>query len=141
MSYCEFCRIANGVSGAVVCYSDPHTLAFAPLEPTAVGHTLVVPREHAAKIWDMSDDAVANLGRAILKVSRALVRAVGCPGLTITNSNGSVATQTIKHVHFHLIPRWKNDGLGPIWFKSKSAEEARIKTAKLIREVLEELPA
>ena len=96
-------------------YRDDHAVAFFPLRPATFGHTLVVPRRHIPDIWELPEAAVAHLSRAALRVAAALRAAVAPDGLNIIQSSGAAATQTVPHLHVHLVPRWAADAMGPIW--------------------------
>lgn len=96
-------------------YRDDHAVAFFPLQPASLGHTLVVPRRHIPDIWALPEQTAAHLSRAVLRVAAALRAAVTPDGLNIIQSSGAAATQTVPHLHVHLVPRWAADAMGPIW--------------------------
>lgn len=96
-------------------YRDENVVAFFPLEPATLGHTLVVPRVHVADIWSLEDETAAQLARATVHVANAVNRAMDPDGLNVIQSNGEAASQTVMHLHVHIVPRWKDDALGKIW--------------------------
>lgn len=98
-----------------VVYRDDHAVAFFPLRPATFGHTLVVPRRHIPDIWELPEQTAVHLSRAVLRVAAALRAAVTPDGLNIIQSSGAAATQTVPHLHMHLVPRWAADAMGPIW--------------------------
>lgn len=112
---CPFCAIIMGEGWAREVYRDDHTVAFFPLRPATFGHTLVVPRRHIPDIWGLPEADAARLSRAVLRVAAALRAAVAPAGLNIIQSSGAAATQTVPHLHVHLVPRWAADAMGPIW--------------------------
>ena len=112
---CPFCAIIMGEGPARVVYRDDHAVAFFPLRPATFGHTLVVPRRHIPDIWGLPEADAARLSRAALRVAAALRAAVAPAGLNIIQSSGAAATQTVPHLHVHLVPRWAADAMGPIW--------------------------
>ena len=112
---CPFCAIIMGEGWARVVYRDDYAVAFFPLQPAALGHTLVVPRRHIPDIWELPEQTAAHLSLAVLRVASALRVAVAPDGLNIIQSSGAVATQTVPHLHVHLVPRWAPDAMGPIW--------------------------
>lgn len=112
---CPFCAIIMGEGWAREIYRDDHTVAFFPLQPATLGHTLVVPRRHIPDIWGLPEADAACLARAVLRVATALRTAVASDGLNIIQSSGAAATQTVPHLHVHLVPRWAADAMGPIW--------------------------
>lgn len=112
---CPFCAIIMGEGWAREVYRDDHAMAFFPLRPAALGHTLVVPRRHIPDIWELPEADAACLSRTVLRVATALRAAVTPDGLNIIQSSGAAATQTVPHLHVHLVPRWAADAMGPIW--------------------------
>lgn len=112
---CPFCAIIMGEGWAREVYRDDHAVAFFPLRPAALGHTLVVPRRHIPDIWELPEADAACLSRTVLRVATALRTAVTPDGLNIIQSSGAAATQTVPHLHVHLVPRWAADAMGPIW--------------------------
>lgn len=112
---CPFCAIIMGEGWAREIYRDDHTAAFFPLRPATLGHTLVVSRRHIPDIWELPEADAARLSRAVLRVAAALRAAVTPDGLNIIQSSGAAATQTVPHLHIHLVPRWAADAIGPIW--------------------------
>lgn len=113
---CPFCEIVQRDDpDAREVYRDEHVVAFFPLEPAILGHTLVVPRKHVPDIWGLDEDTAAHLGRAVVRLSQAVRTAVEPQGLNIIQSNGEVATQTVFHLHVHIVPRWEGDEIGRIW--------------------------
>lgn len=113
---CPFCEIAQRTDpDAREVYRDDHVVAFFPTDPAVLGHTMVIPRKHLAGIWEMDDDTAAQIARATVRVAGAIRDALRPEGLNIIQSNGEAATQTVFHLHVHLVPRWKGDAMGPIW--------------------------
>jgi histidine triad (HIT) family protein len=113
---CPFCEIVvRDDPDARVVYRDPHTVAFFPINPATLGHTLVVPRRHAQDIWSLSEDEAAHLSRTSIRIARAIKASINPEGLNLIQSNGAAATQTVLHFHIHLVPRWSHDRIGQIW--------------------------
>lgn len=122
---CPFCEIVQRDDpDAREVYRDDHVVAFFPLEPATLGHTLVVPRKHVPDIWALDEDTAAHLGRAVVRLSQAVRTAVEPQGLNIIQSNGEVATQTVFHLHVHIVPRWEGDAIGRIWPPETSYSES-----------------
>lgn len=113
---CEFCEIVDRDDPDVrEVYRDENIVAFLPPRPAVLGHVLVVPRRHVPDIWTLEPDEASQLSRAALLVADAIREAVEPEGLNVIQSNGTAATQTVPHLHVHLVPRWMNDAMGPIW--------------------------
>jgi len=111
------------LSGEIPCwrvYEDEHVLAFLDVGPLAPGHTLVIPKERAAKLHELSAESAAAIGRVLPRLCRALVAATGVEDYNVLQNNGAPAHQAVFHVHFHLIPKpGPEQGLGILWSAGK----------------------
>lgn len=139
---CAFCNIISGhdPDGRVV-YRDANVTAFGPLKPATRGHVLVVPNRHIADVVDATDLEIQQLGAAVLRVARALRTAVSPDGMNIIQSNGEAATQTVPHVHFHIVPRWKGDAVQLSWPPIAAEDEAaQVRTVAIVRGHLSGVP-
>jgi histidine triad (HIT) family protein len=111
-----FGKIIRGELPAYKVYEDAQVVAFLDINPLSHGHTLVVPKEPAETLDQLSDDAAAALGRVLPRICRAVVAATGIREYNVLENNGSGAHQAIPHVHFHIIPKpHARDGLGIGW--------------------------
>jgi histidine triad (HIT) family protein len=123
---CPFCEIvARDDDNAREVYRDDHVVAFFPTEPATLGHTLLVPRRHVADIWALNEQTGAYLASATIRLAGTIKRAMQPAGLNIIQSNGEAATQTVMHLHVHLVPRQPDDKLGRIWPPETSYSEAQ----------------
>lgn len=100
-----FARILRGELPCAKVYEDRHTLAFMDIMPSAEGHVLVVPKEAAETIFDLSGEAASALIRTTQKVAEAVRATLASPGIMLVQLNGTAAGQSIPHVHFHVVPR------------------------------------
>lgn len=107
---CVFCRIIRGELDSAIVYEDESTLAFMDLRQSNEGHVLVVPKRHFEQICDLDDDTASALAGTVCKVARAVRRVYAPDGLSIWQSNGPAAFQEVPHVHWHVFPRYKDDG-------------------------------
>lgn len=97
-------------------FENEHVLAFLDIGPLSRGHTLVIPKERRAQLHELSDDASAEIGRALPRIARAVLTATGATAYNVLQNNGSEAHQSVFHVHFHIIPRFDDgSGLGIGW--------------------------
>ncbi len=100
-----FAKIVRGEAPCFKVYEDAHTLAFMDIMPQAEGHTLVIPKEGAESIFDLSSEAAAALIETTKKVAAAVKEVTNAPGIMLAQLNGAAAGQTVFHIHFHVIPR------------------------------------
>lgn len=100
-----FAKIVRGEAPCFKVYEDDQTLAFMDIMPQADGHTLVIPKEGAESIFDLSPEAAAALIKTTKKVAAAVKEAMNAPGIMLAQLNGAAAGQTVFHIHFHVIPR------------------------------------
>lgn len=111
-----FSKILRGEIPCHKVYEDDWVLAFLDINPLSPGHTLVIPKEAAATVDEMSDDAAAAIGRVLPRISRAVLAATGATEFNILQNNGPGAHQAVFHVHFHVIPKFPDGrGLGVGW--------------------------
>jgi histidine triad (HIT) family protein len=96
-------------------YEDERVYAFLDIHPLSPGHTLVIPRERRAFLHELSDESAAALGRALPRICRAVLQATGAQHYNVLQNNGAPAHQAVFHVHFHVIPRIGDQGLGIGW--------------------------
>ena len=114
MSDCVFCGIVAGDLPARTVYEDDDVLAFLDANPLARGHTLVVPKEHAETVSEMADDTRDAVFAAAGRLAPVVERGVEADATTIGMNNGSAAGQEVPHAHVHVVPRFDNDGVGPL---------------------------
>jgi histidine triad (HIT) family protein len=113
---CPFCQIVDRDDpDAREIYRDEHTVAFFPTEPAVLGHTMVIPRRHVETIWDVDEPTATQVSTTVLKIAGAIRAGLQIDGLNIIQSNGEAASQSVKHVHVHLVPRRAGDRIGRIW--------------------------
>jgi histidine triad (HIT) family protein len=110
-----FDRILSGEIPSHRVYEDERVFAFLDIHPIAPGHTLVIPRERRAFLHELSDESAGALGRALPRICRAVLQATGAQHYNVLQNNGAPAHQAVFHVHFHVIPRIGERGLGIGW--------------------------
>lgn len=116
---CVFCRIVTGEAPARIVARFPQAVAFLPLRPAVPGHTLVVPRRHLISPLDLDAATGHALTDAVLAVARRVAAVIEPEGLNIVQSTGAVASQTVAHLHVHVVPRASGDGLPGLWPPSR----------------------
>ena len=111
-----FAKILRGEFSCHKVYEDEHVLAFLDVGPLAPGHTLVIPKERAAQLHELSDEAAGAIGRVLPRICRAVLEATGATAYNVLQNNGAGAHQAVFHVHFHVIPKPSAErGLGIRW--------------------------
>ena len=128
---CIFCAIAAGEIPSFKVYEDDFALAYLDINPFAKGHTLVIPKAHFEGLLDAPDETLAALVSRVKKVAAHIKDALGCDGFNILQNNGEAAGQTVKHIHFHIVPRWNGDPL--VFANSKGDMKALEELAAQLR--------
>ena len=128
MENCIFCKIANGEIPAATLYEDENFRVILDLGPASKGHALILPKSHAANIYELSDEMAAKAMILAKKMATAMTAALKCDGFNIVQNNGECAGQTVFHFHMHLIPRYKGDQVGITWHPGDSVMQIKKKS-------------
>lgn len=99
-----FAKILRNEIPNITVYEDDTTLAFMDIMPQSPGHTLVIPKEPAETLLDLSDEGAADLIQKVKLVASAVKKGLDAQGISIFQLNGSAAGQTVPHIHFHILP-------------------------------------
>ena len=110
MSDCIFCKIVAGEIPCCKVFEDEQTLVFMDIGPVIKGHMLVIPKNHYDPILDTPDEVLQHLITVVKKMAAAQKKALKADGCNIIQNNGKVSGQAVPHLHFHIIPRFANDG-------------------------------
>jgi histidine triad (HIT) family protein len=133
MAETVFGKILRGEIPCHKVYEDERVLAFLDINPLSYGHTLVIPKEAAATMDQLSDDSAAALGRVLPRLCRAVIEITGVKEYNVLENNGTGAHQAIAHVHFHIIPKPNSrEGLGVGWPAGSLAREVGAELAHRI---------
>ena len=106
-----FARILRGEIPCHKVYEDDDTIAFMDIMPQADGHTLIVPKAQAENIFELPEEALIAAIRTTQRIARAVQKAFDPPGMMIAQLNGAAAGQSVFHLHFHVVPRYKGKEL------------------------------
>jgi len=138
VSTCPFCEIAAGRLAADIVLDEPDALAFLDRHPVFPGHTLLIPRLHVESLDDLAPELVGPLFGAARRLSRAVRVAVEADGSFVAVNNH--ISQSVPHLHIHVLPRRRRDGLrGFFWPRLGYEDEVhRLRTAEAIRAALTE---
>lgn len=136
MHECIFCKIVKGEIPSAKVYEDNNFLAFLDIRPLNKGHTLVIPKAHYETILDMPENEMKEISHIVKKIAHALSLAVAPDGFNIFCNNKAAAGQEVPHIHFHIAPRFRNDGHAFKWnhgmYKQGEMEQVREKISKFL---------
>lgn len=142
MSERESTIFAKIIDGEIPChkiYEDDHVLAFLDIGPLSDGHTLLIPKEPAVHLHELSDESAAALGRILPRLCRAVLSATGARAYNVLQNNGSAAHQVVMHVHFHIIAKFPDAGLGIGWNAGRLDEKRAHDLAQRMRAAMEKV--
>ena len=120
---CIFCKIANGEIPSKAIHEDDDFKVILDLGPATKGHALILPKEHAANLFELPDETAAKVLVLAKKLGAQMKENLKADGMNLVQNNGEVAGQTVHHFHMHLIPRYENDGQQIGWAVGKSTSE------------------
>ena len=109
MDDCIFCKIVKGEIPCVKIYEDERVLVFADINPISKGHTLLIPKQHAENLWEISEEDLTAIHTTSKRVAGAIRTALKPEGVAVLQLNGRAVNQVVMHYHLHLIPRMAGD--------------------------------
>lgn len=107
---CIFCKIGSGNIPAEIIHENGENMAFLDIHPRSPGHTVVIPKSHKETILDLSPEELKSFFRDVKETTGLLKNVLAPDGFTLGINHGRVAGQEVGHLHFHIIPRYRNDG-------------------------------
>jgi len=122
---CIFCKLANGEIPSATIYEDEDFRVILDLNPATRGHALILPKEHAADLFEMPEERVQKAFALAKRMAGKMRDVLKCDGFNLVQNNGTSAGQTVFHFHIHLIPRYENDGAGITWPQGALSEEEK----------------
>ncbi len=111
---CLFCKISGKIISSFDIYENNAVFAFLDINPISPGHTLVIPKIHAENLFDLTDEQISLLFKAVRDVALLLKKRLNPEGFTIGINHGRISGQAVEHIHIHIIPRFENDGGGSL---------------------------
>lgn len=112
---CIFCKIANGEIPSATLYEDEEFRVILDVSPAAKGHALILPKKHAANLFELPDETASKALVLAKKIAFTLQEGLQADGINVLQNNGEAAGQTVFHFHMHLIPRKKGDTVNMAW--------------------------
>ena len=136
MENCIFCKIASGEIPSATLYEDEDFRVILDLGPATRGHSLILPKKHAANISEMPDELLGRAMSVAKKVAVAMKEGLSCDGVNVVQNNGEAAGQTVFHFHMHIIPRYTGDNAGVSWKPGKLTDEVKEEVLSAVKEKL-----
>ncbi len=134
MENCIFCKIVKGELPSAKIYEDDDVLAFMNLLPVTRGHCLVIPKKHFDDIIQTPVDELNKVIQAVKNIAEATGKAMSTDSLTVSTNRGEHSGRTVLHLHFHIIPRYKTDGLTN--WGAEGKQQLELKTRQEIAEAI-----
>lgn len=129
---CIFCKIANGEIPSKSIYEDEDFKVILDLGPATKGHALILPKKHAADLFELPEETAAKAMVLAKKLGKQMKENLHADGLNLVQNNGEAAGQTVKHFHLHLIPRYTDDGQNILWKPREVSQEELEETQNII---------
>lgn len=133
---CIFCKLAGGVIPTATLYEDEMFRVILDASPASKGHALIIPKKHFENIYDLDDRTARQIMPLAKKMIGVLTEVLSCDGYNIVQNNREAAGQTVMHFHMHLIPRYKDDGVGLGWKMGQLEEEDKEQIVEAVRKGL-----
>ncbi len=134
---CIFCKLANGEIPTATVYEDEDFRAIMDISPAARGHVIILTKEHAANIYELSDELASKIFVVAKKIAKAVKEEIQCDGVNILQNNGDAAGQSFFHIHVHVIPRYTKDTVVIGWRRNNMSGEDFDATARAIASHIE----
>ncbi|HYE22607.1 MAG TPA: HIT family protein [Verrucomicrobiae bacterium] len=135
MSDCVFCKIIEGTIPSSKIYEDDKTVAILNINPVSKGHALILPKKHSTDFLETEDSELQTSIVVVKKVAEAILKATGAAGFNIHVNTKPAAGQEIFHLHYHIIPRYQNDGL-KVWPHAEAEPKTREQMAEEIKKFI-----
>ena len=120
---CIFCKLANGVYPTNSIYEDEMFNVILDAGPATKGHALILPKEHYANIYEIPSETAGKVMILAKKLATEMTEKLSADGFNLVQNNNPCAGQTVFHFHFHLIPRYENDGQNLLWNPTSPSQE------------------
>ena len=133
---CIFCKIAGGDIPSSTVYEDNDFRAIMDISPANKGHVIILPKEHAANVFELPEELAGKAFIVAKKIAGAVKEVLNCDGVNILQNNGEAAGQTVFHFHIHIIPRYTKDTVNVTWKQGSYADGEAAKLAEQIKEKL-----
>ncbi|MFW5852602.1 MAG: HIT family protein [Nanoarchaeota archaeon] len=119
MEDCIFCKIIKGEIPSHQLFEDEIVKVFLDVNPVSKGHLLVIPKEHYVDIFETPEHVLCRINEVCKKMAQLCKSKLGATGVNVVNASGKDAQQSVFHTHYHVVPRFPDDGID-LWFHGKS---------------------
>ena len=130
---CIFCKLANGVYPTNSIYEDEEFNVILDAGPATKGHALILPKDHYANLFELPEETAGKVMILAKKMATHMKEKLNCDGFNLVQNNGPCAGQTVFHFHYHLIPRYENDGQHILWEPKNADENTQKELCRLLR--------
>ncbi|MCQ2542805.1 MAG: HIT family protein [Lachnospiraceae bacterium] len=120
---CIFCKLANGIIPTNSIYEDDEFNVILDAGPATKGHALILPKEHYKNLYEIPSETAGKVMILAKKLATEMTEKLGADGFNLVQNNNICAGQTVFHFHFHLIPRYENDGQHILWNPTQPTSE------------------
>jgi histidine triad (HIT) family protein len=117
MEDCIFCKIINHEAPSSIVFEDDVSMVIKPIDPISKGHVLVIPKKHVVNMLDADDGILSHLIVVAKNIGKDLLERNSAQAMNLLHAAGKEAQQSVFHLHFHVVPRFDNDGLD-LWFRN-----------------------
>lgn len=131
---CIFCKLANGDIPTNSIYEDDKFNVILDAGPATKGHALILPKEHFDNVFEIPEEWIVDVALLSKKLATKMKAKLNCDGFNFIQNNGLCAGQTVFHYHYHLIPRYENDGQDILWRPTEPDAKAQEELCKLLKE-------
>lgn len=116
---CIFCKIIAGKQEAYRVYEDDKVLAILDKNSFTEGHTVIMPKKHYENLFDVDEEDLVQVIKVAKKLALFYQKELKCEGVNILHASSAIAGQSVMHFHIHLVPRYKTDNLGNLWYRPR----------------------
>jgi histidine triad (HIT) family protein len=133
MDECVFCKIINKEKDNMVFFENDHVIAMLDSNPVVQGHSLVIPKKHSRNNLDIEESSLIEVIKAVKLIASTMMKKLNANGFNIISANEESAQQTVFHTHYHIIPRFDNDGMDLGFHIEKASIEKQKEIYELMR--------
>lgn len=137
MEDCIFCKIVKEEIPCDKIYEDEYVISFLDINPASPGHSIVIPKKHYNTLLELPEEELCEIIKAVQKISKVVLQVMNTKAFNLVVNTGKDAGQLVDHVHFHIIPRLKDDKrkfyLSPIAYKDNEKEEIMDKIKSILK--------